>query len=287
MTTKTATRRSTEDRKAQAQQLHDDLTAKISELTQGDNWKTWLDFAARFRHYSFGNMLLIQAQMPGATHVAGYRAFQAMGRQVRKGEKAIKIFGYSTKKLVDVDEETGTETVTGKQAFYPVLSVFDISQTDGDEIPAAPAQPVLLEGDDETAIYERTAAFLRGRGWDVAVEPIAAPGVNGFTSPATREIRVDEALSPAARAKTGLHEAAHAILHVDADEPSQHRGIREVEAESVAYILGAMLGLDTSSYSISYVTGWARADVELIRSTASNVLRAVGTLADALLPAGE
>ena len=70
MTTKTATRRSTEDRKAQAQQLHDDLTAKIAELTQGDNWKTWLDFAARFRHYSFGNMLLIQAQMPGATHVA-------------------------------------------------------------------------------------------------------------------------------------------------------------------------------------------------------------------------
>lgn len=280
----TRTRRTAADRKAQAEQLHNELTAKIAQLTQSENWMEWLTFAARFHRYSLGNLLLILAQMPTATHVAGYRALQAMGRQVRKGEKAIKIFGYSKKNVIDVDEETGDKTITGSRVFYPVLSVFDISQTDGDPIPDTPASPELLTGDDEAEIYDRTADFLRGRGWDVAIEDITTPGLNGYTAPLTREIRIAASLSPAARAKTGLHEAAHAILHVDDDTASAHRGIREVEAESVAYVMGAMLGLDTTDYSISYVTGWAAADVELIRSTATNVLRAVGILADALLP---
>ena len=207
-----------------------------------------------------------------------------MGRQVRKGEKAIKIFGYSTKTIVEIDEDTGEEKVTGKRAFYPVLSVFDISQTDGDPVPPRPGEAVLLQGDDEGEIYERTAAFLREKGWDVAVEPIPLPGVNGFTMHGAQVVRVDADLSPAARAKTGLHEAAHAILHGEDGDQFSHRGVREIEAESVAYVVGSMLGLDTSSYSIGYVAGWSNADAELVRSTASNVLRAVGILADALLP---
>lgn len=285
MSTTTATRRRTpEQRREQAKALHDQLTGQVAELAQGENWTAWLRFTASFRTYSLNNSWLIFAQRPDATRVLGYRQWEKLGRHVRRGEKSIKIFGYSTKKSTDVDEETGEET-TRNRAFYPVLSVFDISQTDAEEGAVEPVEITHhLVGEDDGEIFERTAAFLRGRGWDVALEDIAREGLNGYTDPETREIRVDEKMSPAQRAKTMIHEAAHAILHVDDIEGATgHRGIRETEAESTAYVVAAMLGLDTSDYSIGYVAGWAGADVDLIRSTATNVLRAVNILAEALV----
>ena len=285
MSTTTATRRRTpEQRREQAQALHDQLTGQVAELAQGENWTAWLRFTANFRTYSLNNSWLIFAQCPDATRVLGYRQWEKLGRHVRRGEKSIKIFGYSTKKSTDVDEETGEEK-TRSRAYYPVLSVFDISQTDAEEGAAEPVEITRhLVGEDESEIFARTAAFMRGRGWDVALEDITREGLNGYTDPESRQIRVDEKMSPAQRAKTMIHEAAHAILHVDdVDGDAGHRGIRETEAESTAYVVAAMLGLDTSDYSIGYVAGWAGADVDLIRSTATNVLRAVNILAEALV----
>jgi hypothetical protein len=97
---------------------------------------------------------------------------------------------------------------------------------------------------------------------------------------------IEETLQPAMAAKTALHEAAHVTLgHTEADhaEYATHRGVWETEAESVAHVLAGLLGLDTSEYSIGYIAGWADADVELIRSTATCVLGAVHTLTDALI----
>lgn len=292
MTTKTAPRRTAEERREQAQALHEQLTDQVAALAESENWKAWLMFTASFRTYSVNNSWLVFAQRPDATRVLGYRQWEKLGRQVRRGEKSIKIFGYSTKKVTEVDEATGEET-TGTRAYYPILSVFDISQTD--PIDGATAlEPVEiatpLEGDDESAIFDRVAAFMRGRGWSVELEDIPQDGLNGYTRFTPREIRVDEKMAPAQRAKTMIHEAAHGLIHVEGlstvDEPSEiseHRGVRETEAESVAFVLAAMLGLDTSDYSIGYVAGWSKANVDVIRSTASNVLRAVGILADALL----
>ena len=286
MTTKTRrparATRTPEERRAQAEALHEQLTAQVATLAESSNWKAWLRFAGIVRRRSFSNQMLILAQ--GGTYCLGYRQWEGLNRHVVKGAKSIKIFGYSTKKTVDVDEASGEE-VTSRRAYYPVLSVFDISQTDADENAVEPVEIAHhLVGEDETEIFERTATFMRNRGWDVELEDITREGLNGYTTPDSRQIRVDEKMSPAQRAKTMIHEAAHAILHVDEIEgESGHRGIRETEAESTAYVVAALLGLDTSDYSIGYVAGWSKANLDLIRSTGANVLRAAGILAEALV----
>ncbi|WP_223227647.1 ArdC-like ssDNA-binding domain-containing protein [Leifsonia xyli] len=126
---KTITKRTPEERKAQAEALHATLTDQVQQLTDSDQWRRLLDFTRSFHTYSLNNLLLILSQCPDASAVAGFRQWQAKGRQVRKGEKSIKIFGYSTKKITQEDPDTGEE-VEKRAARFPMLSVFDISQTD-------------------------------------------------------------------------------------------------------------------------------------------------------------
>jgi hypothetical protein len=230
---------------------------------------------------------LILAQKPEATQVAGFRAWQQRGRQVRKGQKAIRIYGYSSRTVIETDPDTGDEE-TRKVPTFPILSVFDHSQTDpieGHPQPEDIAQ--LLTGADPDAIYDRVAAIMTGRGWTVTREAITS-SANGYTTTdGSHRIVVDAALEPAAAAKTMIHEAAHAIMHApDLIGPEArkdlHRGRMEVEAESVAYVLAGMLGLDTSAYSVGYIAGWAAGDLEQVTATAKAVLTAVHELADAL-----
>lgn len=277
-------RKSTEQRAAEAQALHDQLTAQVEALAESGEWLRFLQFLGSFHHYSLTNVLLILSQQPTATQVAGFRQWQAKGRQVRMGERAIKIRGFSTKKITETDEESGAE-VERQLRRFPILSVFDITQTDpieGAEQPTSPVQ--LLTGDDPTGICQAMANHMTGLGWKVAREPIAGE-VNGYTSPTDRRIVVGADLEPAQAAKTMIHEAAHAILHADLEHVDYvaHRGVCETEAESVAYVLAGMAGLDTSAYSVGYVTTWSNGDVDLVKSTAENVLRAVDRLAPALL----
>ena len=282
MTTKTRrparATRTPEERRAQAEALHEQLTAQVATLAESSNWKAWLRFAGIVRRRSFSNQMLILAQ--GGTYCLGYRQWEGLNRHVVKGAKSIKIFGYSTKRTVETDEATGEET-TSSRVIYPILSVFDVRDTEGEPLPEQQAS--YLEGDDVDGLFDRAATFITGLGWDVALEDIAQDGLNGYTEGATRQIRVDQKMSPAMRVKTLLHEIGHALLHFDEGSIREHRGVIETEAESVAYAAGALLGLDTSAWSIGYVAGWAGGDVELIRSTAANVLRAVNTIADALL----
>jgi antirestriction protein ArdC len=230
---------------------------------------------------------LILSQKPEATQVAGFRAWQQRGRQVRKGQKAIRIYGYSSRTVTETDPDTGDEE-TRKVPTFPILSVFDHSQTDpieGHPQPEEIAQ--LLTGADPDAIYDRVAAIMTARGWTVTREAIAS-SANGYTTTdGSHRIVVDAALEPAAAAKTMIHEAAHALMHApDLIGPEArrdlHRGRMEVEAESVAYVLAGMLGLDTSAYSVGYIAGWAAGDLEQVTATANAVLTAVHELADAL-----
>lgn len=282
---KKRTRKSPEERAAQAKALHDTLTAKVEALADSEEWSRYLDFMASFHAYSLNNLLLIWAQMPTATRVAGFRQWQAKGRQVRKGERSIKIRGFSTKKITETDAETGEETET-TAARFPILSVFDISQTDpieGAEQIENPAQ--RLTGDDPAGIYQAMADHMSAQGWSVTREHIDGQ-TNGYTTiDGTRRIVVEANLDPAHAAKTMLHEAAHATLHAEigTGEYIEHRGIYECEAESVAYVLAGMAGLDTSAYSVGYITGWTGGDTDKIRTTAENVLHAVHVLSPALL----
>jgi Antirestriction protein len=117
-----------EEKKAQAEALHNSISDQVEQLRDTGRWTAFLDFAKAFHTYSLNNLLLILSQMPEASQVAGFRKWQSLGRQVRKGEKAIRIFGYSTKKITQEDEN-GDE-VEKRVARFPILSVFDIGQTD-------------------------------------------------------------------------------------------------------------------------------------------------------------
>ncbi len=285
---------SVEERHQAAEALHESIAVQVAALTESGEWERFLAFSGAFHSYSLSNVLLILAQYPTATKVAGFRKWQTLGRQVRRGEKSIRIFGYRT---IKTDDDTTPSNAAGEgqdgvgervrvRAVFPLLSVFDIAQTDlidpdaGD--PAALAQ--RLEGEDPAGIAAAVTDYLTTAGWTVTRE--ALPGsANGYTTTdGTRRVVVDADLSPAQMAKTALHEAAHVLLHAD-EEPGEyaaHRGIKETEAESVAYVLAGLLGLDTAAYSIGYVAGWADGDPDTIRATAARVLSAVHTLADAL-----
>ena len=278
-------------RAAKVEQMHDELSAAVEALTQTGQWQRWLDFLASFHRYSFNNTLLIQVQCPHATQVAGFKAWQAKGRQVRKGEKAIRIFGKPFRLVTDTDETTGEKTRKAVPCPPPVVSVFDISQTDPIEGVEQPTAPVAqLQGDDHAALYERIAAWMTDQGWTVTREQI--PGeVNGYcTVDGTRRIVVDADLSDAHAAKTAIHEAAHAILHTDTEgkltgEPDQ--ATRELEAESVAYVVAGLHDLDTSTYSVGYVASWSGGQAGKVKATAVRVLDAVHRIADALTPDAE
>ena len=275
-----------EARAAKVEQMHNELTAAVNALTESGQWQRWLDFLGSFHQYSLNNTLLIQVQCPHASKVAGFKAWQAKGRQVRKGETAIRIFGKPFRIVSETDETTGEKTRRAVKCPPPVVSVFDISQTDpidGVEQPTAPV--AQLQGDDPADLFERIAAWTTGQGWTVTREQI--PGeVNGFcTVDGSRRIVVDADLSDAHAAKTAIHEAAHAILHTDEDgkattEPDQ--ATCELEAESVAYVVAGLHGLDTSDYSVGYVASWSGGQAEKVKATAIRVQEAVHLIAEAL-----
>jgi antirestriction protein ArdC len=272
--TKITTRKSADERRAEADTLHESIGSQLEELTSTKGWARFLKFATGFHSYSLSNALLILSQRPDASRVAGFRQWQQRGRQVRKGERAIKIYGYATKRTED---ENGEEE---RRAYFPILSVFDVSQTeqvDGEEI--LELAPRLLGGDD-AGIYNAAAGWLTGQGWSINRAPTGQ--ANGYTQHTSRTITIHDDLQPAQAAATMLHEAAHALMHADATDYHQHRGIYETEAESVAYIVAGVLGFDTSSKSIGYIAGWARGDVETVKATATRVLATVRTILDGI-----
>ncbi|MGN7799675.1 ArdC family protein [Leifsonia sp. 22587] len=273
--------RTAEQRKAQAEALHASIIDQVQQLADSGQWRRFLDFARSFHTYSLNNLLLILAQNPDATMVAGFRQWQAKGRQVRKGEHAIKIFGYSTKKTTSTTHGPGADPEEGAVHYFPVLSVFDISQTDpidGATVPENPTQPLTGMGDH--GLISPLTAHLEATGWTLAREPITH--ANGYTDPEKHTVTLRRGLAPEQAAKTLLHETAHIQLgHIDnLEQYRHHRGRMEVEAESVAYIVAGLTGMDTSAYSIGYITGWANQDTQLIRETATHVLKAAHTIAD-------
>ena len=271
-------RKSPEQRQAERQALLDSLGEKVATLADSAEWIAYLQFMTAFRRYSFNNLMLIALQCPHATRVAGFRKWQQLGRQVRKGEKAIKILGYSTKKVTKTDPTTGEE-VEDRIARFPVLSVFDVSQTDGDPVPSLDYE--LPTGDGPAGMLDRLIRWLEGDGWSVRELPLAGT-MEGYTDHRRHIMATEANLEPAARLMVLLHETAHALLHEDDAEYVAHRGVCETEAESTAYVLAGLLGMDADASSVSYVAGWARADRDVITAAATNVLRAVNTIAAAL-----
>jgi antirestriction protein ArdC len=254
------------------EKMHEALVAKTDALVTSEGWMEYLAFAARFRQYSFNNTMLILIQCPTATHVASYRKWLEMGRQVRKGEKGLSIFAPMTRKKTDA--ETGKEKTY--VAGFRLVSVFDVSQTEGDALPTDVSRPVLLEGESPEGLDASLLKIINLNGYLIRFGP-SERGENGYTSPSEKMIQISEGLSDAQRTKTLIHEVAHMLLHVDGDSINDdallHRNVAEVEAESVAHIVAQVHGLASDDYSVPYVAGWSNGKTEVIAATADRVLR--------------
>ena len=223
---------------------------------------------SNFHRYSFNNHLMIFLQRPDATLVAGFHKWKSMGRFVKKGEKGIAIFApckYRTKIEDDDGEEKTLQEIRG----FRVVYVFDISQTVGEEIADLDAvRPRLLSGDAPEGVWDALVAEANEAGFEIVRERKWSE--NGYCDFLKKQIGVRPDVSSAQAVKTLVHELGHALLH--GDEVVRGHEIREVEVESVAYIVCDALGLDTSDYSFAYVARWSDGCCELVKDTAERVV---------------
>ena len=250
---------------ARLQAVHDQLTASIDALTSSDAWAQMLTVAARFHRYSPNNVLLITLQRPDASLVAGYRAWQQLDRQVLKGERGIAILAPVITRADAASDEADEKTKVLRG--FRVTHVFDVSQTDGKPLPET--GPTLLAGGSPRGLWELLAEQIHTAGF--TLERGDCGQANGFTDHVAKHVRVRADVSSAQASKTLAHELAHVLLH-GPDQPPRPRHVAEVEAESVAYVVGAAAGLPSEGYSVPYVAGWASGDRDVIRDAATRVL---------------
>lgn len=279
-------------------EITDQLEQGIQDLFESEKYMSWLRTMSKFHDYSLNNTLLIAFQRPDATLVAGYTAWQKQfGRQVQKGEKAIKILAPAPYKekvemekidpitrtpILDADGKPVREVQEVTRPAFKVVSVFDVSQTEGREIPSLGVDE--LSGDVRE--YEMFFEALK-RSCPVPMEFENIEGnAKGYYHQMEQRIAIREGMSQVQTIKTAIHEMAHQRLHaVDPlDEKSeitnQTRSSKEVEAESVAYTVCQHYGIETSDYSFAYVAGWShgketpelKASLNTIRKTANEMI---------------
>jgi antirestriction protein ArdC len=252
-------------RRERAEAAHATLTTAIDRLTSSDGWQAMIEARRWLRKYSLGNLLMILAQSPGATDVRPLSAWNEIGRRVRKGERAIRIWAPSFRRVGDGDGRDGD--ADRFLTHFVLVSVFDASQTDGAPIEAHTGDAELLTGDAPALLWEQINAQITALGYTVSRGDCR--GANGYVEWPTRTVRVRADVEPAQAAKTLIHELAHIALdHETRDIP---RSVKELEAESVACIVADVAGLDSLPYSVPYVAGWAPTR-EAVADSATQVL---------------
>ena len=286
-------------------EITDRLETGIQELFESERYKAYLTSMAKFHSYSFNNTLLIAMQ--GGQLVAGYNKWRDdFHRNVKRGEKGIKILApapYKVKKempkldeqgqpVMDKDGKPLTEVQETQVPAFKIVSVFDVSQTEGEPLPSIGVDELagnVEQYEDFFKALEQTFPV------PMAFEDIPG-GSHGYYHLTEKRIAIQENMSELQTLKTAIHEIAHAKLHaIDPDAPVTKQAdrpdsrTREVQAESVAYAVCQHYGLDTSDYSFGYVAGWSsgkdlkelRASLETIRATAHELITTIdGHLAE-------
>ena len=283
-------------------EITDRLEQGIAELFDSERYREYLKVMSKFHNYSFRNTVLIAMQKPDASLVAGFSAWKNnFGRNVMKGQKGIKIIApspfkirqevekidpHTQKPIIGKDGKPVTEEKEIKIPAYKVVSVFDVSQTEGKELPDIAVDELTGDVDrykDFFAALEKTSPV------PIAFENIEG-GSHGYYHLEDKRIAINEGMSELQTLKTAIHEIAHAKLHdidlnapEDEQKPRVDRRTREVEAESVAYTVCQHYGLDTSDYSFGYVAGWSsgrelselKSSLETIRSAAAEIINSI------------
>jgi hypothetical protein len=231
--------------------LLEGLSAGIADLTTSERWTQYLDVQSKFYRYSPNNVMLILLQNPYATRVAGYNAWKALDHQVMAKESALRILAPMRYKRDDAPEGENAREIRG----FKLVPVFDISQTEGPDLPDVVSK---LEGLAPEGVFIKLTEFAHSIGFRVERPESLESEANGDTSHSEGRIRVVSRNAEAQQVKTLAHEIGHALLHdpaVDATNDLE-RGLKELEAESTAYVICTALGMDTSEYSFGYVVGW-------------------------------
>jgi hypothetical protein len=228
------------------------LEQSVAAIQDSDTFRAYLTAQARFHNYSFGNVLLILAQKPEATRVAGYRTWQSLDRHVKRGEKAIRIIAPAYYKKKEWDEQTGEETLR-QVTFFRSASVFDYRQTEGEPLPEVPVP--VLDSDAGAELYARLEVVARGESLTVqrGHERLdVREQMQGFYERDNRLIALREG-SQLQMTKTLGHELAHHFAQHTESGPAS-----ETEAEGIAYVVLAHHGLDSGKRSFPYVATWAQ-----------------------------
>ena len=276
----------------QVSEITDRLEAGIAELFESEKYREYLKVMSKFYNYSFNNTLLIAMQRPDARLIAGYNSWKKdFGRTVKKGEKAIKILApapyktYGRREIIDPETQLPvigadglpvTEVVEVVMNTFRVVNVFDVSQTEGRELPK-------ISVDELTGNVENFGDFF-----DVLTEISPVPidfeeiagNAKGYFSRIENRIAIQDGMSEVQTVKTAIHEIAHAKLHSADSGITRDRQTKEVEAESIAYTVCMHFGIETSDYSFGYIAGWStdketkelKNSLETIRNTAAEMI---------------
>ena len=284
------------DRKQQMKEITERLEQGVKDIFTSEMYTTYLRTMAKFHNYSFNNTLLIAMQRPDATLVAGFNAWKnKFNRYVKKGEKGIQIIAPAPIKEVEerekIDRDTGLavlnengepemERVEYVVPRFRVTTVFDISQTDGEPIPSLEVNELTASVKDYALL---TAAIEQVSPVPIRFDEIEGDA-KGYYSDADKEICIQVGMGESQTIKTMIHEVAHAMLH-NSDFMKQRgeekdRLTKETEAESIAFTVCSVLGIDTSDYSFPYVASWAsgkemkelKDSMDTIRLTAADFL---------------
>jgi antirestriction protein ArdC/predicted nucleotidyltransferase len=286
----------------QLKEITDRLEQGIMEVFESEKYKEYLNTMSKFYNYSFNNTMLIAMQKPDATLIAGYKAWpNKFERHVRRGEKGIRIIApapvtvkeelekldpVTQEPMLDEHGNPVMEEVEIRMPNFKVISVFDVSQTEGKELPD-------LVVDELTGDVEQYDSFMQAL-TEVSPVPIGyeeiPDGAKGYYHLEERRIALQEGMSQIQNSKTAIHEIAHATLHdIDLNNPTldmegrKDRKTKEVEAESIAYAVCQHYGIDTSEYSFGYVAGWSsdkelkelKSSLETIRKTSATLINTI------------
>ncbi len=273
------------------------LESGVEDFFTSEKYGEYLKTMTKFHRYSFNNTLLIAMQRPEATLVTGYRNWQSMGRQVKKGEKGITILAPAPKKqkkaqaLYDQNQmpildEHGNQKYEEVEVVIPrfrATTVFDIDQTEGDPIHTIAPEELTAAVEDFDLFMEAITA--------ISAVPIRFDEIEGsakgYYDNASKEIVIQKGMSDSQTIKTAIHECGHAKLHdrdlMKAAGVKKDRETKEVEAESVAYSVCSAFQIETSDYSFPYIAGWSSGrDMKELRTSMDTIRQTAGEMLDEL-----